>query len=143
MKLKDNILYNKIIGYFKAMTEIISVTSIDFGHFDGSFIKNMKGFFSMCYNLKNIDLSNIKVDKIEYMNEMFYKCTSLKYLNLLKFNTKNVKDFSKIFYGCYNLEFIEINNFDTSSAIGNSFEKMFYNHGKLKSCQNCQNNINK
>ena len=67
------------------------------------------------------------------MRGIFSGCSSLKELNLNNFNTNNVTDMSYMSFGCSPLKKINLNNFNTNNA--NNMMYMFgrcLNELKLK-----------
>ncbi len=94
-------------------------------------VKNTKGMFKECSNLKSLDLSNFDTSAVTNMNEMFYNCLKLEELNLNGFDTSNVSDFSRMFFQCLNLLNLDVSSFDTSKAT--NMNSMFSNCKLLKS----------
>ena len=62
----------------------------------------MRGMFSGCKSLKEINLSNFNTNNVTNMSYMFWECSSLKEINLSNFNTDNVTNMSNMFNGCSN-----------------------------------------
>ncbi|MCQ2819819.1 MAG: BspA family leucine-rich repeat surface protein, partial [archaeon] len=110
----------------------ISLTHIDFSHFDTSNLKNIKNIFGLCEKLKELDLTNFTTEKVEDMSGMLSGCKKLSALKLSeKFNTEKVKDFSFMFNDCSSLKDIPLDNFNTKEA--ENMKAMFNNCNDLKS----------
>ena len=108
------------------------VKSLDLSDWRTSNVVNMSGMFAHCENLKELDLSKVKIPVyVNNMSYMFYKCSSLESLELSLWNTTNVKDMFSMFYGCTNLKSLDLTSFDTSNVKDMSL--MFANCEKLKS----------
>ena len=80
-------------------------------------IYTMEQMFKTCFDLVEIDLSEMKTKNIKNMAEMFYDCNSLTSINFGNFNTENVVNMSYLFNGCYYLNLANLINFNTSNVI--------------------------
>ena len=64
-------------------------------------VTNMKGMFSKCIELENLDLSNFDTSKVIDMKCMFAKCFKLKEIKGIdKLNTSNVINMRGMFQNC-------------------------------------------
>ena len=142
----DNLL--SLTGFFEGLDRMISISFTKL--FNTEKITNMDRMFFNCYNLKSIDLSNLKTPKLKYLkrafenchsltsldlsslttqniiniNSMFSNCESLMNVNIRNFNTINVQDMSSLFYGCSSLTSIDLSSFNTGNveSISSLFE---------------------
>ena len=137
---------------FNNLTNLISLNfTPEFGKIN---MVNMRGMFNNCFNLKSIELSNLKTNNVKDFTFMFNNCTSLTSINLSLFDTKkaldisymfsnckslseislksfvtnNVKDMTGLFYGCSSLEKIDLNKLNTQNT-----EHMLYMFGGCSS----------
>lgn len=96
-----------------------------------SFNQNsMKGMFSGCKYLKEIELGALNTRHVTDMSEMFYNCASLQSIDLCNFNTSKVTTMSKMFANCKNLKHIDLSNFDTANV--QEMDSMFFGCESLK-----------
>ena len=56
----------------------------------------MEKMFSLCNNLKKIDLSSLNTNKVENMDSMFFKCINLEFIKIK--NLGNKKQNSIIYF---------------------------------------------
>lgn len=104
---------------------------IDITNLDTSECINMRGLFSACFNLKQIDgIEKIDTSKVSNMMHLFDNCKSLINIDISNFDTGNVKDMQNLFFECSNLKSININNFNTKNVTNMSY--MFFNCQKLE-----------
>ncbi len=91
---------------------------------DTSNVTNFSSFFSLCKNLKAVNLKSFSTSKANNMTGMFSGCSSLEELDVSGFNTSNVNIFSDMFSACSSLKNIDVSGFDTSKGIyfGNMFD---------------------
>ena len=77
------------------------------------YLKYMNYMFYDCHLLKNIEVSEIKLNTTNLLDlsYMFSGCTSLISIDFSNFITKNVRNYEGIFYNCENLEYIDISSF--------------------------------
>ena len=87
--------------------------------------------FNGCFNITEIDLSNIDTSEVQDMSKMFLGCTSLKSIYLSNIETSQVIDISKMFSGCSSLESIDLSNLNTSKIF--SMNEIFSGCSSLKS----------
>lgn len=78
-------------------------------------VTNMRGMFSSCRKLENVNVSGFNTSKVTNMCNMFSVCTSLTSIDVSGFNTSNVTDMSQMFFSC-KLDSIDISNFDMSNV---------------------------
>ena len=93
-------------------------------------IKSLKGLFSGCSCIKEINFIKFKKKDITDMSQMFYNCENLIKINFNEFNTSNVITMKNMFRGCLSLKKIELFKFDTSNV--NDMSYMFYQCESLK-----------
>lgn len=102
--------------------EYTNLRSIDFQKsFVTSSVTSMKGMFSGCRVLEDLDLSNFDASNVTSTSYMFSDCSGLKYINLSGLDTSNVKDMSDMFFNCCRLEDLNLNSFDTSYVTSTSY----------------------
>ena len=70
----------------------------------------MKGMFSNCYKLRNIEFQNIFSPKLLSMEEKFENCKNLINATFLNFDTPNSKSLKRIFKNCMNLREVKLEN---------------------------------
>lgn len=96
---------------------LISVTNFNFINFNTSFVNNMKGMFSNCNNLIELDLSMLNVSSVTDMSNMFYKDKNITTLNLSGWDTSNVTNMVSMFDNMENVtSILGISNFNTSKV---------------------------
>lgn len=94
-----------------------NLKEIDFSEMNTSTITDMSFMFARCSSLESLDLSNFDTTNVENMYYLFGGCSSLKLLDLRNFNTEKVYNMSQMFDGCYALEFLNISNFTFSDNV--------------------------
>ncbi len=87
-------------------TYIDFTTAYEHGTFHSPKLKNMRGMFSGCGSLDNLDTRCFDTDEVIYMDSLFYMCSSLTSLDLGDWNTENVTNMAVMFFGCSNLKTI-------------------------------------
>ena len=111
---------------------IYYLISVDFSNFDTSELTNMRGLFSGCTRLKNVNWGpNFSTSKVTHMGEVFFLCDKLESIDLSNFNTAKVQYFNLMFKFCSSLKELDVSSFDTSSAI--ALAEMFYGCSSLTS----------
>ncbi|MDR3190987.1 MAG: BspA family leucine-rich repeat surface protein [Lactobacillaceae bacterium] len=85
-------------------------------NFDTSNVTNMRGMFSGCTSLTQLDLSGFETSKVITMNGMFNNCTSLTQLNLSGFDTSNVSSMISMFFSCTSLTQLDLSGFNTAQV---------------------------
>ena len=80
--------------------------------------KNYISLFEECNSLKEIDLSLWKDsgEKNLSLSRLFYNCYNLTNINISNLNTYYITDFSKMFYGCGALQELDVSSFNTENA---------------------------
>lgn len=101
--------------------EIMPITSLEYQD-----IRSLSYVFYNCNIVKNIDISNWKVDNtLKDMSNMFSSCERLQIVNLgNNIDTSNVTTMEYLFFNCHSLQkIIGLNNFNTSNVtnMGNMF----------------------
>ncbi len=66
----------------------------------------MRGMFSGCSGLSELNLSSFDTSNVEVMYEMFENCSSLTSLDLSSYDTSKVRNIYNMFDGCYMLDTI-------------------------------------
>ena len=100
------------------LTEIVGIE-----YLNTSEVTTMRGMFSGCGNLTNLDVHKFVTDNVTNMAWMFENCSSLKSLDVSKFNTSNVTDLGAMFDNCPSLTNLDVSHFDTGNA--KSLNSMF------------------
>ena len=108
-----------------------SLTTISFGNFDTSKVKNMSHMFASCRNLSSIDTGRFDTSNVTDMSFMFYTDYGLTSLNVSNFNTSNVTNMSHMFYYLSKVTSLDVSNFNTSKVTNMSY--LFANLSKLTS----------
>ena len=80
----------------------------------------MEKMFSLCNNLKKIDLSSLNTNKVENMDSMFFKCINLEFIKIKNLGNKKTK-FDNIFSYCDKLKILDLTSYDKSSNFGTKF----------------------
>ena len=105
-------------------SECICLENLDLSKFDTKNVTNMRNMFYNCQKLKTLDLSSFETDMVTNMESMFYNCILLNTLKLTnKFNTQNVEDMCSMFNSCKELKKINLSGFDTQNV--EDMSKMF------------------
>lgn len=94
----------------------ISLTELNWVHFNAAKATDMSGMFYHCINLKTLNLTGFSTPSAINMSAMFCGCSSLTSLNLSGFNTENVTDMSQMFSGCLNLKSLNLSSFNTKNV---------------------------
>ena len=102
----------------ESLTEIVGIE-----YLNTSEVTTMRGMFSGCGNLTNLDVHKFVTDNVTNMAWMFENCSSLKSLDVSKFNTSNVTDLGAMFDNCPSLTNLDVSHFDTGNA--KSLNSMF------------------
>ena len=116
-------------GLFSACFNLKQIDGIE--KIDTSKVSNMMHLFENCKSLTNIDVSNFDTGNVKDMRYMFAFCSSVANIDVNNFKTNNVINMSSLFYGCSNLTNVNISNFNTSNVI--YMESMFNSCTNLKS----------
>ena len=132
------IMNSKVVDTIKPVStaywfsDCYSLTSLDLSNFDTSSVTNMQNMFYNCSSLPSIDLSNFDTFAVMNMESMFNGCSSLTSLDLSSsFNTSKVTDMSFMFSYCSSLTSLDLSSFNTSAVT--DMRGMFYECSKLPS----------
>jgi surface protein len=90
-----------------------TVTEFVFKNINTTYTSNMKGMFSYCSALIQLDLSRFSTSSVTDYSDMFKGCSSLENINLSGFSTSNANDFSEMFSGCGVLTELDLSCLDT------------------------------
>ena len=93
-----------------------NIKSIDLSEFDTSQVTNMAYMFSKCVDLTDLDVSKFDTSQVTKMSYMFDGCSSLTSLDVSGFKTSQVTAMNGMFYGCYGLTELDVSGFDTSQV---------------------------
>lgn len=120
-----------VTDMYKMFCECKNLEEITFGkNFTTINVKNMRGMFFYCSNLKNIDLSTFDTRNCEEMGYMFYRCENVDLLDVSKFDTSNCTNMEYMFGNMRNLKSIDVKNFNTASC--SDMQYMFYRNHELE-----------
>ena len=79
-----------------------NLQKIIFGsNFNTSKVTTMRGMFTNCNKLIELDLSMFDTSNVTDMYNMFCECNSLEYLDVSNFNTNKVTNMEGMFQGMY------------------------------------------
>lgn len=107
----------------------INVTRIEFHNlFNTSQVTSMKGMFSNCFELKELDVSGFDTGNVTDMSKMFFYCRALSRVDAGSFDTRNVTSMMHMFAWCENLTEPDTSSFDTS--------RVKYMLGMFSGCKN-------
>lgn len=104
--------------YFSAC---YSLTNLDVSNWDTSSVTNMSSMFNNCCSLTNLDVSNWDTSSVTDMGSMFSGCRSLRSLDVSNWDTSSVKGMSSMFYECHSLASLDVSNWDTSLVTNMSY----------------------
>ena len=102
------------------------LTSADLSIFNTSNVTSMKGLFTGCSSLKNLNLADCDFNKVEDMSYMFDWCLSLRVINFERVKCTNVKNIDFMFNKCNNLKSLNMEDF--------SFDNVCTFKGFLNQC---------
>lgn len=71
--------------------------------FETSNVQDMSRMFSLCDNLKRLDLSRLDTQNCENMRGMFSECINLLHLDIRTWNVRKVRDMEGMFCMCKKL----------------------------------------
>lgn len=108
--------YRYCYSYYVPYEETEPVEVLDLSAVTTSNIRDMRGMFSGCSNVKKLNLSSFDTSKVRMMGEMFQGCSSLTSLDLSSFNTSEAVSMWGMFSGCSSLTSLNITSFDTSKV---------------------------
>lgn len=86
------------------------------GNFDTSGAVSMRGMFSDCISLKELDVSDFDTSRVADMSFMFNRCTGLTRLNIAGFDTSGAVDMRWMFNDCGKLAEVDVSGFNTSNV---------------------------
>ena len=102
---------------------------------------NLCFMFSQC-RIVNLDLSSSVTQKVKNLKGMFCNCKNLRNIKFSKnFNTENVTDMSFMFFGCENLEELDLSTFNIQNV--DQMTAMFYNCVKMEKLSLPVSNVKK
>ena len=88
--------------WFYLCGQLTTITGIENLKTDN--VMDMSNMFSLCFSLKNLDVSGFKTDNVTSMSCMFYYCKSLSTIYTGDgWTTKEVTDGEEMFSGCTNI----------------------------------------
>ena len=91
--------------------------TINLTNLNTSYVTNMGGMFSQCFELTNLNISNFDTSNVTNMNSLFNQCSSLTSLDLSNFDTRKVTNMMTMFSANMDLKTITFGqNFDTSNV---------------------------
>lgn len=91
----------------------MNVTRIEFHNlFNTSQVTSMKGMFSNCFELKELEVSGFDTGQVTDMSKMFFSCRALSKLDVSGFRTRYDTVINHMFSGCENLTELDISHFD-------------------------------
>ena len=108
-----------------------NLKQVDLSDLDTSNVTDMSHMFFQCYNLKSIDMSGLDTSNVTDMSEMFYVCIRLKSIDVRGWDTSNVTNMARMFSSCSSLSSVDVSGFNTSSVT--NMESMFYECRELSS----------
>lgn len=93
------------------------LTSLNFGSWDVSLVKDMSGMFQGCSSLTTLNLSGVTTRDVTTLRGMFDGCSKLTSLNLSKFKTSKVTTMSGMFRDCSALTSLTLPSTFTGEAL--------------------------
>ena len=119
--------------FFDSITDenAVSISSIDFSHFDSSKLSNMNSIFSGCTDLVTVDFTNFNWANIQDIGYMFYACDSFKSIDLSNFDISKITNMERAFQSCDSLETVIFP--ESSQQNVQNMKYMFYYCKALKS----------
>lgn len=97
----------EVVDASKMFQGLYNLTEIDITKLDLEKAETMAYMFDECRKLEQLDLSMLNTENVENMEGLFYECSSLKQVDLSSFDTGNVTNMDNMFYGCDNLKVIK------------------------------------
>ena len=77
-------------------------------------ITSLKGLFSGCKALKDIDLSALNINAISNYDSLFEGCSSLETVNFPKNSTEKIMSMNNMFVGCESIKEVNLTSFSIS-----------------------------
>ncbi len=103
----------------------VNLNVLETTYFNTSKVTNMRGMFTWCSEILNIDVSNFDTSKVTDMSHMFSNCKTMSSLDVGSFRTQNVTNMSSMFEGCGGLcGTLNLHGFNTAKVTDMSF--MFF-----------------
>ena len=97
----DNFTITSLSHMFANCTNL---QSVDFGSYNFEGVDDLSYMFDNCKNLKDVKFNeNISTSNLQTVKGMFSGCESLTEVNLNSFTFENVENTNNLFYGCVNL----------------------------------------
>ena len=116
-------------GFFRGLTNLISVTFTDFNDYKPNI--RFRDLFSDCIKLTSVDFSKLYYEYSDDLDYMFKGCSSLTYVNI-NIKTFLVKDYiTGMFRDCKSLTSIDLSKLDVSFT--SYFDNMFSGCNSLES----------
>ena len=100
-------------------------------YFDTSLATTLRGMFTGCSSLTEIDFSGHDLSKCTNLGNMFYKCSALKSVDFTEVDTSNVVDFYRTFSGCSSLTNIYVTEEFDASGYTDLTKEVFKGCSKL------------
>ena len=100
-------------------------------YFDTSLATTLRGMFTGCSSLTEIDFSGHDLSKCTNLGNMFYKCSALKSVDFTDVDTSNVVDFYRTFSGCSSLTNIYVTEEFDASGYTDLTKEVFKGCSKL------------
>ena len=101
-----------------------NMKSVSFGNaFHTEKSIDMRYMFSICENLRGLNLSCFRTENVTDMNSMFQYCSNMQMLDISSFSTSAVKNMGRMFMECRALAALDLSGFDTARVtdMGNMF----------------------
>ena len=93
-----------------------NLKNIDFNDaFHTDYAESMENMFGSCYNLKQVDISQLNTGRVRNMTGMF-EYSRFEALDLKNLDTSHVENMSYMFCGCDDLKELDLSSFDTANV---------------------------
>lgn len=93
-----------------------NLENVDFnGAFHTEYAESMESMFGSCYNLKQVDISQLNTGHVRNMTSMF-EYSRFEVLDLGSLDTSQVENMSYMFCGCDDLVSLDLSGLDTSNV---------------------------
>ena len=112
-------------------TNCESLHNLNLSNFDTINVTNMKDMFNRCESLTSLNVSKFNTSKVTNMDCMFSECNSLTSLDVSSFSTQNVTNMACMFHECNSLTSLNVSSFNTRNVT--NMEGMFYKCNSLTS----------
>ena len=126
----ENLKTSKVTNMRGMFSGCEQLTNLDVTGFNTSEVTSMRFMFGGCRGIKSLNLNNFNTSNVTDMLGMFSKCSSLLSLDLSKFVTNKVKHMTSMFDECSNLTELDLKSFEVDNVI--SMSSMFEDCVKLK-----------